>query len=134
MGADEVSWWMGKEGEDALGVEVLAVLSELGVCVVRVSGGVVCVGCVPVLGVCGGADVELGCVAGEGDEGVSGCVGLMTRWVVGVTKDVVEGAACVERVVSGRDGLSRVVVVRKDIPVGGPVMWVVVETDGVGAE
>ena len=109
-------------------------LSELGVCVVRVSGGVVCVGCVPVLGTCGGADVDLGCVAREGKEGVSGCVGVMTRWVVGVTEDVVEVTVCVERVVSGRDVLGWAVVVPKDIPVGGPVMWVVVETDGVGAE
>ena len=109
-------------------------LSELGVCVVRVSDRVVCVVCFPVLGTCVGSEVEPGCVAGDGEGGVSGCVGLMTRWVVGVTEDVVDGAACVERVVSGRDGLSRVVVVRKDIPVGGPVMWVVVETDGVGAE
>ena len=108
-------------------------LSELGVCVVRVSGGVVCVGCVPVLGTCGGADVDLGCVAREGKEGVSGCVGVMTRWVVGVTEDVVEGAACVERVVSGRDGLGWAEVVRKDIPVGGSVVWVV-ETDAVEAE
>ena len=43
---------------------------------------------------------------------------MMTRWVVGVTEDVVDGAACVERVVSGCDGLSRVVV----------------EPGGVGAE
>ena len=109
-------------------------LSELGVCVVRVSGGVVCVGCVPVLGTCGSPEVEPGCEAGEGEEGVSGCVGVMIRWVVGVTEDVVEGAACVETVVSGRDGLGRAEVVRKDVPVGGPVVYAVVEADGVGAE
>ena len=58
---------------------------------------------------------------------------MITRWVVGVTEDVVEGAACVERVVSGRDVLGWAVVVRKDIPVGGSVVWVV-ETDAVEAE
>ena len=126
--------WMGKEGEDALGVEVLAVLSELGVCVVHVSGGVVCVGCVPVLGMCGDSEVEPRCVAGEGDEGISGCVGVMTRWVVGVTEDVVEVTECVEMVVSGRDAVGLAEVVRKVVPVGGPVVWVVVETGGVGAE
>ena len=109
-------------------------LSELGVCVVRVSDRVVCVGFVPGIGMCGCPEEDPGCVAGETGNGVSGCVGVMTRWVVGVTEDVVDGAACVERVVSGCDGLSRVVVVRKDVPIGGPVVWVVVEPGGVGAE
>ena len=78
--------------------------------------------------------MEPGCEAGDGVEGVSGCVGVMTRWVVGVTEDVVEGAVCVETVVSVRKGVGRAEVVRKDVPVGGPVVWVVVETDGVGVE
>ena len=112
----------------------MAVLTEVGVWVVRVRGGVVCVGCVPVLGTCGGAEEEPVCLAVEGEEGVSGCVGVMTRWVVGVTEDVVEGTACVERVVTACDGVGRAVVVRKDVPLGGPVVWAVVETGCVGVE
>ena len=95
---------------------------------VLVSGGVVCVGCVSVIETWGGSEEETMCVAVEGDDGDSERVGVMVRWVVGVTEDVVEGAACVERVVSGRDGLDKVLVVLKDVPLGGPVVWAVVET------
>ncbi len=109
-------------------------LSELGVCVVRVSGGGVCVGCVPVVGTCGEGVEGPVCLAVEGEEGVSGCDGVMTRWVVGVTEDVVEGATCMETVDSGRDGVGKAVVVRKEVPVGGPVVWAVLETAGVDAE
>ena len=59
---------------------------------------------------------------------------MITWWVVGVTEDVVEVTVCVARVVSGCDGVGLAEVVRKVVPVGGPGMWVVVETGGVGAE
>ena len=38
------------------------------------------------------------------------------------------------RVVSGRDGVGEVLVVRKDVPVGGPVVWAVEERETVGGE
>ena len=49
----------------------------------------------------------------------------MTRWEVLVTEDVVEADAWEEMVVSGLDGLGKAVVVRKDVPVGVPVLWTV---------
>ena len=134
LGADEVSWWSGGEGKVSLDMEVLAVPTEFGVCVVLVSGGVVCVGCVPVFGMWGDGDEEPVCLAVEVAVMFSGCVGVMSRWVVGVTEDVVEGAAWVEKVVSGRDGVGKAVVVRKEVPEGGPVVWAVLGTVGVGTE
>ena len=59
----------------------------------------------------------------------------MTRWEVLVTEDVVEADAWEEMVVSGLDGLGKAVVVRKDVPEGGPVVCeVLVGTEGVSAE
>ena len=102
---------------------------------VRVSGGVLCVGCVPVMEVCWDRDDEpVGLVEVEGVVGISGCVRVMSRWVVGVTEDVVEGAAWLETVVSGPDGVGKAVVVRKEVPEGGPVVWAVFGTGGVGVE
>ena len=115
-------------------MEVLVVLTEFWVCVVRVSGRLVCVGCVPVMGTCGDRDEEPVGLAVEGEVGVSRCVGVMSRWVVGVTEDVVEGAAWVDTVVSGRDGVAETVVVRKDVPEGGPVVWALLGTRVVCAE
>ena len=101
---------------------------------VLVSGGVVCVGCVPVMGTCGDADEEPVDLAVEGEVGVSGCVGLRGRWVVDVTEDVVVGAPWVERVVLGPDGVGMAVVVRKEVPEGGPVVWALLGTRVVCAE
>ena len=132
---EDASWWIGEVGCDRGEVEVLTVLTEVGVAVVRVSGGFVCVGCVPVLGLCGDGDGVPVCLAVEWGEGVGWCVGLMSRWEVLVTEDVVEADAWEEMVVSGLDGLGKAVVVRKDVPEGGPVVCeVLVGTEGVSAE
>ena len=87
---EEASWWMGADGYDCRDVEVLVVLTEVGVAVVRVSWGVVCVGCVPVSGLWGDEDGVPVCLAVEWGEGVGCCVGVMMRWEVGVTEDVLE--------------------------------------------
>ena len=88
--AEDASWWIGDVGCDRGEVEVLTVLTEVGVAVVRVSRGVVCVGCVPVSGLWGDEVGVPVCLAVEWGEGVGCCVGLMTRWEVGVTEDVLE--------------------------------------------
>ena len=54
--AEDASSWIGDVRCDRGEVEVLTVLTEVGVAVVRVSGGFVCVGCVPVPGLCGDGD------------------------------------------------------------------------------
>ena len=62
---EDASWWIGEVGCDRGEVEVLTVLTEVGVAVVRVSGGFVCVGCVPVPGLCGDGDGVPVCLAVE---------------------------------------------------------------------
>ena len=48
-----------------------------------------------------------------------------------MTEEVAVGGPRVDRVVSGREGVGKGVVVRKDVPVGGPVEWEAEETEGV---
>lgn len=74
----------------------------------------------------------LNIVWGEADEIFGGLVGVLSISEVGVMEDVDSPGSGVTKEVCGPEGVGKVIVVCRDVPKGGTVVFVVLETASVG--